>query len=285
MIKKAVIPVAGRGTRFYPLTKTLPKEMLPIVDRPIIAYIVEECIKSGIEEIIFITNNKKKIIEDYFTFEDGFELTLKDKALKEYLMEKKLFTNNVKFHYINQDNPQGTAHAIYLAKDLIKDDDFAVLYGDDFMMGDIPVLKQLIDLYQENDASVIAVKEVKLNNVSSYGMIKYDDNKLIKAIVEKPDLSTTPSLDAGLGRYVLKNSIFKEIEILPRGKNSEYQLTDAMSNLMKKEKFVSCKFDGEYYDLGSKVGYLKANLFMALEKEDLKKEILEVVDLLKEENR
>lgn len=274
-IRKAVIPVAGMGTRFLPATKAVAKEMLPIVDKPTLQYIVEECVASGIEEILFITSPYKKIIEDHF--DQSFELETrleKNGKLKELEMVKNI-SKLCKIYYIRQGEPLGSGHAIKLAKSFIGDEPFAVLYGDDLMKYEIPVLKQLIEVYEEKDCNVIGVQEIDRNLVYKYGVIEFEQGDKIKSIIEKPSIEEAPSNVVGLGRYIIKPEIFEELENLKPSKNNEYQFTDAMLNLMKKQDFYACKFDATYFDTGNQLGYIKANIAYALERTELKEELLE----------
>lgn len=272
-VKKAVIPVAGMGTRFLPVTKSIPKEMLPIIDKPTLQYIVEECVESGIEEILLITSPYKKNIEDHF--DQSFELEKrleKSGKLKELEMVQNI-SKMCKIFSTRQGEPLGSGHAIKLAKDFIGDEPFAVLYGDDLMKYEIPVLKQLIEIYEEKDANVIGVCEVDKSLVYKYGIIDMDDNNKIKSIVEKPSIEEATSNLAGLGRYIVKPEIFEELENLTPTKTGEYQFTDAMLNLMQKQDFYACKFDGIYFDIGNQLGYIKANIEFALDRNDLKDEL------------
>jgi len=272
-VRKAVIPVAGMGTRFLPVTKSVPKEMLPIIDKPTLQYIIEECVKSGIEQVLLITSPYKRNIEDHF--DQSFELEArleKNGKIKELEMVKGI-SNLVDIFYIRQGEPLGSGHAVSLAKAFINDEPFAVLYGDDVMDSEVPVLKQLIDVYEKHDCNVIGVQKVKPHLVSKYGMIDFEQGDKIKTIIEKPNIGEAPSLYAGLGRYIVKPEIFNELSHLSKGKGNEYQFTDAMMNLMKKQDFYACKFSGTYYDIGNQLGYLKANIAFALKRDDLKEEL------------
>ncbi len=272
-VKKAVIPVAGMGTRFLPVTKSVPKEMLPIIDKPTLQYIVEECVESGIEEILFITSPYKRNIEDHF--DQSFELETRlerNNKLKELEVVKNI-SKMCKIYYTRQGEPLGSGHAIKLAKSFIGDEPFAVLYGDDLMKSETPVLKQLIDVYEKYDANVIGVQEVDRNLVYKYGIIEFETENKIKSIIEKPSIEEAPSNFAGLGRYIVKPEIFNELDKLDRGKGNEYQFTDAMLNLMKRQDFYACKFKRTYYDIGNQLGYLKANIAFALDRDDLKNEL------------
>ena len=285
-IRKAVIPVAGMGTRFLPVTKAIPKEMLPIVDKPTLQYIIEEAVASGIEEILLITSPYKKAIEDHFDI--SYELTSrleKSKKMEQVKMVEDI-SNLAKIYYIRQGEPLGSGHAINLAKSFVGDEPFAVMYGDDLMYSkdESPVLKQLIDVYKKNDCNVIAVQEVDKSLVYKYGIIKYEDeiSGKIDTIIEKPKVEEAPSNSAGLGRYIVKPEIFDKLEHLGKGAGNEYQFTDAMKELMKDQTFYACKFKGKYFDTGGQVGYLSANIHYALDREDLKEDLLKIIKEIKE---
>ena len=270
-IRKCVIPVAGMGTRFLPATKATPKEMLPIIDKPTIQYIIEEAVASGIEEILLITSPYKNSVIDHFDKSYELESRLKENGKLDKLELVKSISDLAKFTFIRQGEPKGSGHAIKLAKSFVGDEPFAVMYGDDIIKAEVPVLKQLIDVYEEKDCNVIGVQEVDHSLVYKYGIIEYADNEgKIKRLVEKPTLEDAPSNDAGLGRYIVKPEIFDELENLEAGANGEYQFTDAMLKLMQKQDFYACKFDGEYFDIGNQLGYLKANVVYALELDDVK---------------
>ena len=282
-ITKAVIPVAGLGTRFLPITKSVPKEMLPIVDKPTLSYIIDECIDSGITDILLITSPYKKVIEDYF--DQNYELT-KRLSEKEKIKELDCLNtkpSNVNIYFIRQGEPQGSGHAIKLAKTFVGNDDFAVLYGDDIMKSTTPALKQLIEIHEKTSANVIGCLEVDKSLSSNYGMIEFKNKETseIKTIVEKPSPEETPSNYAGLGRYIVSSNVFPILETLSKGVGNEYQFTDAMKKLMENEPFYACILDAEYYDTGSKLGYLKANIDYALEREEFRENLK---DYLKEKN-
>jgi len=274
-IKKAVIPVAGMGTRFLPATKAVAKEMLPIIDKPTLQYIIEECVASGIEEILLITSPYKKNIEDHFDQSFELEKRLEKSGKLEQLEMVRNISKLCKFYYIRQGEPLGSGHAIKLAKSFIGNEPFAVLYGDDLMKYETPVLKQLIDIYEEKDCNVIGVQEVDKSLVHKYGIIEFDEDEKIKSIIEKPSIENAPSNIAGLGRYIVKPEIFDELETLTPSKNGEYQFTDAMLNLMKKQDFYACKFKGTYFDIGNQLGYIKANIEFALDRNDIKENLKE----------
>ncbi len=281
-VRKCVIPVAGMGTRFLPATKATPKEMLPIIDKPTLQYIVEEAVNSGIEEILFITSPYKNSVLDHFDKSYELESRLKESGKLDKLKMIENLSSLAQFSYIRQGEPKGSGHAINLAKSFIGDEPFAVMYGDDLMKSEVPVLRQLIDIYEKRDCNVIGVQEVDPSIVYKYGIIEYDnEDGKIKNIIEKPNVEDAPSNHAGLGRYIVKPEIFKELETLKKGAGNEYQFTDGMKELMKKQDFYACKFDGKYFDIGNQVGYLKANIEFALDREDCKEDIKTYIKSLK----
>lgn len=281
-VRKCVIPVAGMGTRFLPATKSIPKELFPIIDKPTLQYIVEEAVASGIEEIFFITSSYKNAIVDHFDRSYELENRLKESGKMDKLEIVKQVSELAKFTYIRQGEPNGSGHAINLARSFVGDEPFAVMFGDDLMKSDVPVLKQLIDIYEEKDCNVIGVQEVDPKLVYKYGIIEYDNNEgKIKTIVEKPSVEEAPSNHAGLGRYIVKPEIFDELDKLKRGVGNEYQFVDGMKELMKKQDFYACKFDGKYFDIGSQIGYLRANIEFAKDREDLKDEVNSYIKSLK----
>ena len=273
-IRKCVIPVAGMGTRFLPATKATPKEMLPIIDKPTIQYIIEEAVASGIEEILLITSPYKNSVIDHFDKSYELESRLAKSGKNDKLELIENISNLAKFTFIRQGEPNGSGHAIRLAKSFVGDEPFAVMYGDDIIKSDVPVLKQLIDIYEEKDCNVIGVQEVDHNIVYKYCIVEYADEETgkIKRLVEKPSVDEAPSNDAGLGRYIVKPEIFDELDHLERGAGNEYQFSDAMLALMQKQDFYACKFDGKYFDIGNQLGYLKANVDFALDRDDVKDE-------------
>lgn len=270
-VKKCIIPVAGMGTRFLPATKATPKEMLPIIDKPTLQYIVEEAVASGIEEILFITSPYKNSVMDHFDKNFELESRLKESGKFDKLHMIENVSSLAKFYYMRQGEPMGSGHAINLAKSFVGDEPFAVMYGDDLMKSEVPVLQQLIDIYEEKDCNVIGVQEVDPSIVYKYGIIEYaDEEGKIKDIIEKPSVEEAPSNHAGLGRYIVKPEIFDELENLKRGAGNEYQFTDGMKALMKKQEFYACKFNGKYFDIGNQFGYIKANIEFALDRDDIK---------------
>lgn len=273
-VRKCIIPVAGMGTRFLPATKATPKEMLPIIDKPTLQYIVEEAVASGIEEILFITSPYKNSVMDHFDKNFELESRLKESGKLDKLHMIENVSSLAKFYYMRQGEPMGSGHAINLARSFVGDEPFAVMYGDDLMKSEVPVLKQLIDIYEEKDCNVIGVQEVDPSIVYKYGIIEYaDEEGKIKDIIEKPSVEEAPSNHAGLGRYIVKPEIFDELENLKRGAGNEYQFTDGMKALMKKQEFYACKFNGKYFDIGNQFGYIKANIEFALDRDDIKDDL------------
>ncbi len=283
-IRKAVIPVAGMGTRFLPITKSVAKEMLPIVDKPTISYIVEECVNSGIEDILFITSSYKKSLEDYF--DQNFEIQTRlqnNKAKLELLKSVDKISDKVNIYFIRQGEPKGSGHAVSLAQHFIGNEPFAMLYGDDIIYSDHkPALKQLIELYEEtNGANIIGVQEVKKEEVYKYGIVEFETANKIKTIIEKPSIEEAPSTCAGLGRYIINPTIFDILETLEIDEHGEYQFTNAMKELMKKEPFYACRYNGKYYDTGSKLGYLIANIEYGLKNKEIQDELKEYLKNIK----
>lgn len=278
-VRKAIIPVAGMGTRFLPVTKAIPKEMLPIVDKPTIQYIVEEAIDSGIEEILFITSPYKKCIEDHFDRSYELENRLIKSGKEDKAREIEQISKMAKFYFIRQGEPLGSGHAISLAKSFVGDEPFAIMYGDDLMYSrNIPVLKQLVEVYEETGACVIGCKEVDMDLVSRYGVMSLNEDGTINTIIEKPKKEDAPSNLVGLGRYIITSEVFDYIDALPRIDGKEIQFTDAMMNMMKDYKYLPCEFVGTYYDTGSKDGYLKANIEYALRRDDLKDSVKDIIN-------
>lgn len=273
-IKKAIIPVAGLGTRFLPITKSVPKEMLPIIDVPAIEYVVKEAIDSGIEEILFVTNSYKKSIEDYFDHHYELENRLKSNGKTEQLNKILKPINMAKFMFIRQGEPLGTGHALKVCKSFIKDEPFAILYGDDIIDNDVPCLKQMIEMYEKYDCNVLCALELSDEEIPSKGIIEYEENSdlIVKRLVEKPKLEDAPSKFGTIGRYILKPEIFAELEKIEM-KNGEYLLTDAFERLMKYDQFYACKLQGKYYDIGNQFGYLKCNIEYGLKDEKIKENL------------
>lgn len=276
-VTKAVIPVAGFGTRFIPFTKALPKEMLPIIDTPTIQLIVEEAAKAGITDILFITasHSNKRAIEDHFDRSSSLEATLEAKGKTKELEVIKEISNTSNIHYIRQKEAKGLGDAIYCAKSFVGNEPFAVLLGDDVVVSDVPAIKQLITAFEQSGFSQIGVQEVEKDQVVNYGIIKSEeDSKNAKLIdfVEKPSLEEAPSNKAVLGRYVLTPTIFKYLETQTEGAGNEIQLTDAIKRMMSEETVYGCEFTGLRYDIGSKLGFLQATVDFALRNDELKEE-------------
>ncbi|UTR12118.1 UTP--glucose-1-phosphate uridylyltransferase GalU [Evansella sp. LMS18] len=289
-IKKAIIPAAGLGTRFLPATKAQPKEMLPIVDKPTIQYIVEEAIESGIEDIIIISGRGKRAIEDHFDKSYELEETLLKKQKMKMLDEVQAISNMANIHYIRQKEALGLGHAISCASHFIGNEPFAVLLGDDIVRSDEPCLKQLIDVFERYNSSVVGVQPVPDIDVSKYGIVAPKSTEIeqgvihVDDLVEKPSVEETPSNHAIMGRYVLRPEIFKILEELPPGAGNEIQLTDAIKKLNEEQIVLAYEFAGKRYDVGDKLGFVKATLDFALERDDLRADVLEYLETVAEEN-
>lgn len=285
-VKKAIIPAAGLGTRFLPATKAVPKEMLPIVDKPTIQYIIEEAVASGIEEILIITGRNKKPIEDHFDKAIELELNLEKGGKQDLLELVHESTNLANIHYIRQKEPKGLGHAISCAKAFVGNEPFAVMLGDDIVDSEVPCLKQLIEAYEEKNATILGVQEVKRENVNKYGIVKGTEisNRVytVEDLVEKPKVEEAPSNVAILGRYIITPEIFNILEQTKPGKGGEIQLTDALKTLISKEEMYAYVFEGRRHDVGDKLGFLQATVEYALKREDLKEDFKEYLkDILK----
>ena len=280
-IKKAVIPAAGLGTRFLPITKSMPKEMLPLIDTPVIHYVIKEAVDSGIDDIIIITGRNKKSLEDYFDFSPELELHLKKTNNIDLLEKVKKISKMADIHYIRQKEPKGLADAILKAEKHIGDDPFAVLLGDDIIKSQIPCTEQLIKVYNKYHSTVLAVQKVKKESIHKYGIIKGKklDETLIELedIVEKPKPEDAPSDIASIGRYVFTPEIFDSIKNTEPGYGNELQITDSIKLLSKTQKVHACKFEGKRYDTGDKLGYLQAFVDYAMENDELKKELIKLI--------
>jgi UTP--glucose-1-phosphate uridylyltransferase len=278
-VKKAIIPAAGLGTRFLPATKAMPKEMLPIVDKPTIQYIIEEAVASGIEEILIITGRNKKSIEDHFDKAIELELNLQKGGKQDLLDIVNQSTDMANIHYIRQKEPKGLGHAISCAKAFVGNEPFAVMLGDDIVDSEVPCLKQLIDAFEEKQASILGVQEVKRENVNKYGIVKgaqiSDRVYKVEDLVEKPKVEEAPSNVAILGRYIITPEIFNILENTQPGKGGEIQLTDALKTLISKEEMYAYVFEGRRHDVGDKLGFLQATVEYALKRDDLKDEFKE----------
>lgn len=289
-VRKAVIPAAGLGTRFLPATKATPKEMLPIVDKPTIQYIIEEALASGIEDILIITGRSKRAIEDHFDRSIELELNLEAGGkISELEMVKKI--SDIRIHYIRQKEPRGLGHAILCAQQFIGDEPFAVLLGDDVVDSEVPALKQLIDVYDRTGASVLGVQEVPEDKVSAYGIVasaptEEERTFTVSDMVEKPKISEAPSRLAVLGRYVINPEIFPILEKTKPGRGNEIQLTDALKVLAKEQTMYAYNFAGRRYDVGDKQGFLEATVEMALKRDDLRDKFLAYLqDIVAQEAR
>lgn len=283
-VRKAVIPAAGLGTRFLPATKAQPKEMLPIVDKPTLQYIIEEAVASGVEEILIITGRNKKSIEDHFDKSVELELELENKGKHDLLEIVRGISNMVNIHYIRQKEPRGLGDAIYCARYFIGDEPFAVMLGDDIVDNGngTPCLKQLIDVYEKYQTTILGVQEIDKKDTDKYGIIdgKKMENDVYKvdALVEKPSTESAPSNVAILGRYIITPDVFDILGDLPPGKNDEIQLTDALEKLIKVDGMYAYTFEGKRYDLGDKLGFLKATVDFALKRDDLREPFLNYLE-------
>ena len=283
-IRKAIIPAAGLGTRFLPATKAQPKEMLPIVDKPTIQYIIEEAVASGIEEILIITGRNKKCIEDHFDKSVELEIELEKNNKIELLELVRNISDMADIHYIRQKEPRGLGHAIRCAKTFVGDEPFAILLGDDVVYNpEKPCLKQLIDCYDEYKTTILGVQTVLESDVYKYGIVDgivvEDRVCKVKGLVEKPSVEDAPSNTAILGRYIVTPRIFDILDSTKPGKGNEIQLTDALLTLMKEEAMYAYNFEGRRYDVGDKLGFLEATVEYALRKPELRSDF---IDYLKE---
>ncbi len=276
IIKKAVFPAAGLGTRFLPATKSQPKEMLPLVDKPLIQYGVEEAVAANIKNIIIITGRGKNAIEDHFDISFELEKFLETHNDIEKLQIVKSISSLVSFAYVRQKEALGLGHAIFAAKDLIDDEPFAVILGDDIIVSEKPCIQQLIDIYNNKKTNIIAIKKVPKSEISKYGVIEGEevDKNLfkVKSLIEKPSPKQAPSDYAIIGRYILTPNIFKAILKVQPDSKGEIQLTDAINILIKEEPVYAYEFSGLRYDAGSKLGFLIATVEMALRRKDLGEE-------------
>ncbi|MBM7690773.1 UTP--glucose-1-phosphate uridylyltransferase [Peribacillus deserti] len=283
-VRKAIIPAAGLGTRFLPATKAMPKEMLPIVDKPTIQYIVEEAIASGIEDIIIVTGKGKRAIEDHFDFAPELEQNLAEKGKLELLDKVRYSTNLADIHYIRQKEPKGLGHAVWCARNFIGDEPFAVLLGDDIVQSDTPCLRQLISQYEEIRSSVIGVQTVPDCETHRYGIIepsvKEGRRYQVENLVEKPVAGTAPSNLAIMGRYVLTPEIFMFLEQQETGAGGEIQLTDAIQKLNQIQRVFAYDFEGKRYDVGEKIGFVKTTIEFALQNKECRTELLSYLEEL-----
>lgn len=283
-IKKAIIPAAGLGTRFLPATKAMPKEMLPILDKPTIQYIVEEAARAGIEDIIIVTGKHKRAIEDHFDIQKELETTLYEKGKLELLDKVQYSTELANIFYVRQKEQKGLGHAIYTAKQFIGNEPFAVLLGDDIVESDNPAIKQLMEQYEATGKSVIGVQTVPETETHRYGIIDPKDQveRLyeVNRFVEKPVQGTAPSNLAIMGRYVLSPRIFDYLENQDEGSGGEIQLTDAIERLNKDDKVYAYDFEGQRYDVGEKIGFVKTTIEYALKDQEMHEEIKRYIQSL-----
>lgn len=284
-IRKAVFPAAGLGTRFLPATKASPKEMLPLVDKPLIQYVVEEAVASGIESIIIVTGRDKSAIEDHFDISFELEHLLRERGKEESLKEVRAISDMARFCYVRQREALGLGHAVLQAKDLVCDEPFAVMLSDDIMDSQTPALKQLIDVYEKYDGPVLGTMQVKGEAISRFGALDVDEIEdgiyKVKDMVEKPAFRDAPSDLAIIGRYILTPDIFGEIEGTKAGAIGEIQITDAMRSLLKKRPFYAVRLEGTRHDAGDKLGFLIANVDFALQRAELAPEFKAYLKSLK----
>ena len=276
-IKKAIIPAAGLGTRFLPATKAMPKEMLPILDKPTIQYIVEEASKAGIEDIIIVTGKHKRAIEDHFDNQKELEMVLENKGKADLLEKVQYSTDLANIFYVRQKEQKGLGHAIHTAKQFIGNEPFAVLLGDDIVESDTPAIKQLMDVYEETGHSVIGVQEVPESDTHRYGVIdpsaKEGSRYEVRQFVEKPKQGTAPSNLAIMGRYVLTPEIFDYLETQQEGAGNEIQLTDAIERMNSKQQVYAYDFEGNRYDVGEKLGFVKTTIEYALKDPEMSQDL------------
>ncbi|CAC8275396.1 UTP--glucose-1-phosphate uridylyltransferase [Staphylococcus aureus] len=283
-IKKAIIPAAGLGTRFLPATKAMPKEMLPILDKPTIQYIVEEAARAGIEDIIIVTGRHKRAIEDHFDSQKELEMVLKEKGKSELLEKVQYSTELANIFYVRQKEQKGLGHAISSARQFIGNEPFAVLLGDDIVESEVPAVKQLIDVYEETGHSVIGVQEVPEADTHRYGIIdlltKNGRQYEVKKFVEKPAQGTAPSNLAIMGRYVLTPEIFDYLKTQKEGAGNEIQLTDAIERMNNDNQVYAYDFEGERYDVGEKLGFVKTTIEYALKDDSMREELTRFIKAL-----
>ena len=287
-VRKAIIPAAGLGTRFLPATKAMPKEMLPIVDKPTIQYIIEEAVASGIEDIIIVTGKGKRAIEDHFDNAPELERNLLEKGKLDVLDKVRYPSDLANIHYIRQKEPKGLGHAVWCARNFIGDEPFAVLLGDDIVQSDTPCVRQLINQYEQIGSSIIGVQKVPHNETHRYGVI--DPSTIegrryqVSNFVEKPKQGTAPSNLAIMGRYVLTPEIFEFLENQETGAGGEIQLTDAIQKLNEMQRVYAYDFEGNRFDVGEKLGFVKTTIEFALQHEELRSDVLKIMEeLLKKE--
>lgn len=272
-IRKAVFPAAGLGTRFLPATKASPKEMLPLVDKPLIQYVIEEAVASGVESILIVTSRGKTVIEDHFDISFELEQLLRERGKDEARRGVRAISEMAQVSYVRQREALGLGHAVLQARDFVGDEPFAVLLADDIVDAEVPALKQMLKVYEQFDAPVLGTMQVEGEAISRFGVIDAEEVSegvyKIKDMVEKPPFQDAPSDLAIIGRYILTPDIFAEIERTPRGAGGEFQITDAMRSLLKKRPFYAVRFEGTRHDAGDKLGFLIATVEFALKRPDL----------------
>lgn len=285
-VRKAIIPAAGLGTRFLPATKAMPKEMLPIVDKPTIQYIVEEAVKSGIEDIIIVTGKGKRSIEDHFDHAFELEQSLIEKGKHELLEKVRYSSNMVDIHYIRQKEPKGLGHAVWCARKFIGDEPFAVLLGDDIVEAEKPCLQQLIEQYEQTLSPVIGVQTVPDTETHRYGIVdpieQVGRRHSVRELVEKPAQGTAPSNLAIMGRYILTPEIFMFLDKQEKGAGGEVQLTDAIQKLNQIQRVFAYDFEGKRYDVGEKLGFVKTTLDFALKNPEIGDELMAYMEQMVE---
>lgn len=281
-VRKAVFPVGGMGTRFLPATKAMPKEMLPVVDKPLIQYAVEEAAAAGIEHFIFVTGRGKTALEDHFDHAPDLERTLRERnKLKELEAVTDWMPKSGQISYTRQQEPLGLGHAVWCARDLVDNEPFAVLLPDDLILARTPCLKQMVDVHTEVGGNVVAVIDVPREHTKRYGIldVEHDDGRIARAkgLVEKPEPEDAPSTLSITGRYILHPRVFEYLDKKIKGAGNEIQLTDAMAQTIGSVPFHGLRFDGQRFDCGDKIGWLEANLAFALEREDMKDQVRKVL--------
>ncbi|MFQ5900112.1 MAG: UTP--glucose-1-phosphate uridylyltransferase GalU [Thermodesulfobacteriota bacterium] len=284
-IRKAVFPAAGVGTRFLPITKAVPKEMLPLIDKPLIQYGVEEAIASGLEEIIIVTGRGKTAIEDHFDTSVELETLLKEKGKNDLLKEMEGLSGLANFTYTRQKRPLGLGDAILRAKNIVNEEPFAVFLGDDIIDADRPVMKQMVEVFERYPYTILAVQRVPEEDIHRYGVIKGEliEERVYRVIdmVEKPSMEEAPSNLAIIGRYILSPDIFDALINIKPGKGGEVQITDAILELSRSQHVYAYEFEGDRYDAGDKLGFLKANVSFALKRPDIRDGFREFLNNLK----
>lgn len=286
-VRKAIILAGGFGTRLLPATKTIPKEMINLVDKPAIQYLVEECVNSGVEEVLIVTSRNKSSIEDWFDNSPELESFLTEKNKINQLEEIKNIKSKANIYFKRQKEPLGTGHAVLCGKSFIGDEPFAVILGDDIIYSENPSINQLIDVYKRNNSSVLGIREVEKSEVNKYGIVglnKINEQDFkVSSIIEKPKIQESPSNMAVIGRYILTPKIFKCLEKVEFNIGGEIELTEAIKKLMIEEEVHACKIKGKIYDLGDKLGYLKATTEYALRHTLLKNDYKDyLIELIKE---